>query len=786
MKTSLSKNRFTPRGGILFVAACLAGSPILATAQTAIDEDSPWPRTRSANGNTVTLHLPQVERWTSNSFQARAVVGVKPASTKKESLGVIWFEAHGRVNHSNRVVTLDRMEITKGSFPDSKDNSSNALALVKQLFPGGARTVSLDYLITALGFEQASARQGARGLKHTPPHIIWATNRAALVILDGEPVFRPVPHSNLERVINTPALMLRDPAANRFYLQSGGGQWFTADSLKSSWAFLQNPPAEVAAIAPSTNAPPHADQPQPRIIVSTSPAELIQSDALPDFKPIRGTSLQYAADSDSQLFFDSKNRDAYLLISGRWFKSPSLNGPWAYVAPHDLPDDFAKIPPGSPQAMALASVPGTPQAELALVANSVPTTATVSRRDAKIELKYDGDPKFKPIEGTKMNFAINASAPVIQLGTNYYAVDNAVWFTAANSGGPWEVAMEVPEEIYTIPPSSPVYYATFVRVYSGDTNTVEVGYTPGYTGSYEDEGTTVYGTGYEYEPYYGEDDYYGWGYTWGYDYCYVPWYGWWVWRPSWNDRYGLRAAIADNVYGRWRPNAGVLPAGTAGSDFYSSQWKGYSSEWKGFSSDWKGFTSSSYGYPASYGRFKGASGAAKWSPPANTLALNPYARPTTPIRAGETPKGAQLLANVRQSSGGGRDLYASPDGNIYMRKTDGWYRRQADGKFNYFAPTKGQIQTGQLAGARNAQAARAGQLPAGGGATRIASAPNLSGARAQAFGERAPNVGGEARAAEVANLERQHFARALGQARSQNFRQNFSRPARGGGGGRRR
>jgi hypothetical protein len=146
-----------------------------------------------------------------------------------------------------------------------------------------------------------------------------------------------------------------------------------------------------------------------------------------------------------------------------------------------------------------------------------------------------------------------------------------------------------------------------------------------------------------------------------------------------------------------------------------------------------------------------------------------------------------LLTNVRQSPGGGRDLYASPDGNIYQRKTDGWYRRQADGKWNFYAPTQGRIESGQLASARSGQSAvRAGQLAGAGGANRIASVPNASvAARAQALRERAPNAGGEARAAEVANLERQYYARSLGQARSQNFRQNVSRPARGGGGGRR-
>ena len=64
--------------------------------------------------------------------------------------------------------------------------------------------------------------------------------------------------------------------------------------------------------------------PRPRIIVRTQPAELLMTSGLPDFRPIRGTALQYAADTDSQLFFHTTDREAYLLLSGRWFKAKSL------------------------------------------------------------------------------------------------------------------------------------------------------------------------------------------------------------------------------------------------------------------------------------------------------------------------------------------------------------------------------------------------------------------------------------------------------------------------------
>ncbi|HTY86094.1 MAG TPA: hypothetical protein VMB80_01405 [Candidatus Acidoferrum sp.] len=753
--------------GIQIISLVLALAPAMLAAPTALDEDSPWPRVRSTNGNTVTMYLPQVERWTTNWFVAQAVVGVKPARTKKEQLGVVWFEAQGTVDRSTRLVALDRLEITRGSFPDAPDNGSNDLALVRELFPGGARTVSLDYLITALGFEEAAARPQTQPLNHNPPDIIWVTNPSVLVVIDGEPVFRPMAGTALERVINTPALLVRDPAGGRLYL-SGESQWFAADALAGPWSLAQIPPPDVAAFSPaSTNAPAAAaGQGRPRILVSTRPAELLMTDGAPNFQPIRGTQLQYAANSDNQLFFYVPERQAYLLLSGRWFRANSLDGPWTYVAPKDLPDDFADIPRGSPQAVVLASVPGTPEAEQALIASSVPTTATV-RRDTKLEFAYDGEPQFKPIAGTSLLYAVNAPLPVIRAGESYYAADKGVWFTAAAPAGPWQVAAEVPQEIYTIPPDSPVYYATFVRVYDADTNSVEVGYTSGYTGAYEDDGTMVYGTGYNYEPWCSTTTttYYGWGYTWGYGYLYSPWYGWWTWRPSWNNRGGLRAAVIDNIYDRWQSGNHVTPHDRRADAASSPGWPVVYG-----------------GYPALYGRFQSGARPTPWSPPPNTLALNPYSRPPTTARAGSVPGGAQLLDTVRQSPGGGRDLYASPDGNIYQRKSDGWYRRGAGGKWDYYAPVQGAGQRKQSAAAQGVSASRTGGRNTGTAAPVAASQPR---------GRQVAGAAPQALAQNAAELDRQYYARQLGQARAQNARPAVrpapvrSAPVRAGGGRRR-
>jgi len=51
----------------------------------------------------------------------------------------------------------------------------------------------------------------------------------------------------------------------------------------------------------------------------------------------------------------------------------------------------------------LVSVPGSPQAREAVIANSIPQTASISRTEAKLTVVYlNGGPSFMPIAGTSL------------------------------------------------------------------------------------------------------------------------------------------------------------------------------------------------------------------------------------------------------------------------------------------------------------------------------------------------------------------------------------------------
>lgn len=63
-----------------------------------------------------------------------------------------------------------------------------------------------------------------------------------------------------------------------------------------------------------------------------------------------------------------------------------------------------------------------------------------------------------------MAYATNTQDKVIKYGDVYYLCFQAVWFMSASPNGPWKCADNVPQAIYTIPPSSPVYNVTYVTL----------------------------------------------------------------------------------------------------------------------------------------------------------------------------------------------------------------------------------------------------------------------------------------------------------------------------------
>ncbi|MDS4028294.1 MAG: hypothetical protein RKO25_15080 [Candidatus Contendobacter sp.] len=512
---------------LLLIVATLIGQ--VASAQ------DKWPRAIKAKEGKVVIYQPQLETFQGDKATVMAAVSVQKSGMKAPVFGVVWFDSRVVTDRDKRMVEFQEITVTKVKLPNAKPEQERRLAafLDREIAAWPKPTMALDRLLANLA-EVEKVKAGAK-FNNEPPKIIFATAPSVLVLIDGEPILRDVEDFPIKRVVNTPFVLLFDPADSRYYL-TGDALWFVATDVKGPWRTLESPPAPVAGAAKKIAEAEAPTQVQPatlkaetipQIVVATEPTELIVADGPPRFAPLESTDLLYLDNSGRDVFQTVGAQQFYVLLSGRWFAAPSLeNGPWTYVAPDKLPAGFYRIPPASVKGHVLAFVPDTPQAKEAVADAQIPVTAAISRK-ATTQIRYDGTPEFRPIEGTSLQYAVNTSTPVIKARDNYYAVDRAVWYQSAQPDVGYRVATSVPPEIYQIPPSSPVYNVTYVRVYQATPAVVYMGYTAGYTGTYIDNGTVVYGTGYVYPPYVAPVYYYPAPVTYGYAPVYDPGYGAW-------------------------------------------------------------------------------------------------------------------------------------------------------------------------------------------------------------------------------------------------------------------
>ena len=495
-----------------------------------------WPREIATQEGKITVYQPQLESFKGDKVSARAALSILKKDSKEPTFGVVWFSARAITNRDTRMVEFMDLKIEKVKFPFATKDQEKALAdfLTKDVDNWERTPMALDRFlaqIAAIEKEKAAADQ----LNTDPPKIIFTKVPSALIVISGKPELRKVENSDLERVINTPFAILYTPSTQTYYLK-GGDFWYSTLDVMGQWKTIASPPPSVLEIVKRASqkedpSETSQDQPKPKtppqIIVATGPTELIVADGEPKFESVQGTGLLYMSNTPSEVFMEVKTQQYYVLLAGRWYRSGSLDkGPWTYVAAEKLPSDFMKIPPGSAKGHILAFVGGTTQAQEAVLDAQIPQTAAIKRSEAKLNVTYDGEPKFERVKGTNMDYAVNTGTQVLKVQGKYYACDQAVWFVSDSSNGPWVVADSIPSEIDTIPPESPVYNVKYVHVYDSTPDVVYVGYTPGYVGSYVYGDTVVYGTGYVYPAWTGAY-YYPWPFTWGFAPIYDPFYCSW-------------------------------------------------------------------------------------------------------------------------------------------------------------------------------------------------------------------------------------------------------------------
>jgi hypothetical protein len=763
----------TMKKTILFLSIAL----LSATALFA--QDSGWPRQRVDNGNTLITYQPQIDDWKNfRELDWRMAFSFTPAGGK-EVVGAMSLTAISDVDTENHMVLIHDLKITNIYFPSLDPGTAAQMEGMVRVFLPPSVSISLERVVSCVPKRQSVP---AVQLRNDPPEIFVSYQPAVLLDVDGQPSLAPIEKTDVAYVVNTHWPVFLEKSRSQYFFLAGG-QWMEASNLEGPWSAatklpqdLEKLPQKDAHWADLANFVPPSAQPAaviPAVLYSTRPAQIILFDGRPSYSQIPGTQLAYANNTESYLFRFAPTNQYFYLISGRWFSANNLGGPWTY-ATENLPPDFAQIPPSNPAAQVLPSVPGTEEAKDSVLMAQIPTTVIVNpAAAAQASVSYDGNPQFAPIEGTSLSYATNTAQKVIQLGDQYFLCFQGVWFYSSSPTGPWKTAPSVPQQIYTIPPSSPVYNVTYVTQVTNSDGNVQASSTAGYLGAFvlgAAVGAVIAGgTGYYYPPYVGVHVGYG----------YPPYYGT-------ATTYGSSAYYhsATGAYGVSQTAYG--PYGSASRSASYNPYTGTSTR--------TASASTPYGHAAAgtaYNPYTGAAAATRQGSNAygswgSSAVSTPYGSATASHQTT-----AQGSTGSMQTSAGGRavgsstaygssaagktssgDLYASHDGNVYKNTGSGWQKYGSNGSWN-------SVNTPSQAGAQQKSQSYEQQHPGGTSGAQSAGQQRSQGSAQQRSSSSGGFGGGEEQ-----GMHNEAQNRQRGGQSSQRFQQ--SRGGGGGGGGRRR
>ena len=783
-----------------------------AVTTPAATVDSTWPHTVTNERGSALVYEPQVISWPGRqTLNTRIAMQLTPNDTKVAVLGTVEVSFATSTDLVSRQVALSNATLLSSNFPaaDTAQAGRFEAAIRSTLVGLAQKSVPLDMLLLSL--RQGSEPPPNVELQNAPPAIYVSERPASLLVFDGDPVLAPVTGTTLSVAVNTNWDVFKDGSGSWYWLNDGA--WLRASGFKGPWGPAGALPATFSALPDDLNFADVRKQlpgrsitvaDMPQVFVSTVPAEIIVIEGAPNYTAIAGTQLQYAANTDAALFRYTGNGLIYYLVSGRWFSANSLQGPWSF-ATDSLPPDFALIAEDSPVGFVLASVPGTVQAEEALITAQIPQQATLNVENAKLDVVYAGEPKFEPIAGTSMAYAVNTSFNVVRVANSYYACYQGAWFVAPAPVGAWRLATTVPVVIYSIPAASPLYPCTYVRVYATTPTTVTYGYTSGYTMAYVSMGVIVYGTGYYYPPYIYPGRipiYYPYPVTWAGATYYNSVTGVWAHGGAiYGPYYGARGGSAYNpntgAYARggsvWGPygGAGAFSAYNPTTGSYAHGSAVWGPNGASANASWynarTGISGSTNQNSNAYGRW----GSSTVSGPNQTVhtqsqsdsrgSAGSFSSSTGAEGAGVKGAGGNSAGAVKTATG---NVYAGADGNVYKKTDDGW-EKYNDGSWNAVQkptqkPTSPTTKAGTQAGSQTRTQAG---TPTG---TQARTAGGSSYNRpqqpeAQGLGKGSAQGAGQSWQA-ADQLDRDRQAREGGNQRQQQFGGERQRGNRGGGG----
>ena len=178
----------------------------------------------------------------------------------------------------------------------------------------------------------------------------------------------------------------------------------------------------------------------PPIFYSSTPAVLVITDGEPLLAPVDDTKLQYAINTNWDLF-RHKEKYWYLRNESRWLKNKNLSGEWKYD--DSLPGDFKKLPEDGNFTDAKAAIP--PKKD-----DKDEPTVFVSDRPAELIL-IDGAPLYRTVGGPGLEYVDDTESDLFRYEKKFYYLVSGRWFRAGTLRGPWVFVKDLPDAFATIP-----------------------------------------------------------------------------------------------------------------------------------------------------------------------------------------------------------------------------------------------------------------------------------------------------------------------------------------------
>ena len=427
-----------------------------ATAPAPKTTDGTWPREVVTSIGIATMYVPQVEAWDGVTLEFRAAVSLRGKSDAPPVYGVLWGKARTNVDKDARVVNLLDREFTKLVIPSAPDKQETWKQVLSKEVQPAVKTIALDRLAALLEVAAADKMAASVPVKNDPPKIVFSKQIAILAYVDGKPAYQPVKDTKLERVINTRVLLLKDKDEHFIKVFDG---WLEAKALDASeWEVVKKADKDLEKALADAKASGQVDflpggNPNdaktlptlksgkvPRIVVATRPTELIVTEGEPKWAAIAGDQARVRREHDRQRASATRatrsSTCSSRAASSARRRSTGRGSTWP---PTRLPKDFAAIPDDSPKENVKAAVAGTPQAKEALIANSIPQTA-------EVKISRDEDRSAEVRRRAEVRADRGHLAPVRrehgdadhpgERPRSWYAVQDAVWFTAAVGGRP--------------------------------------------------------------------------------------------------------------------------------------------------------------------------------------------------------------------------------------------------------------------------------------------------------------------------------------------------------------